>query len=232
MTDSILYNPFRSIKPSRPPPPSSVNVRPQPRPSSNNPPPPPPMTKEEKHQAALAIREKRDREKQAAAAQLQQQQQQQQRQGGTGGVGGPSTTTAAQLLKTQQPLPKLRPPVAPPSRSSSINSNNNNNNSKSTVSQPRQAGTLPILNPGHTQRQVTPPMIPASGGDVGINKLSQGFMSAKGIKRKSTAEEGGGVGPFKSHTVSISNPSTAATRQPLGDLDVTDQGQIKRFRAS
>jgi len=184
------------------------------------------MTKEEKHQAALAIREKRDREKQAAAAQLQQQQQQQ-RQGVTGGVGGTSTTTAAQLLKTQQqPLPKLRPPVAPPSRSNSIN---NNNNSKSTVSQPRQAGTLPILNPGHTQRQVTPPMIPASGG------VSQGFMSAKGIKRKSTTtteEEGGGVGPFKSHTVSISNPSTAATRQPLGELDVTDQGQIKRFRAS
>ncbi|GAA6061296.1 hypothetical protein JCM10212_004702 [Sporobolomyces blumeae] len=96
----------------------------------------------------------------------------------------------------------------------------------------RQAGTLPTLNVGNG-------IVQAQGHGVGQgltgDAAGTGFVSARGVKRAF------GEGPeppalnhaplARAHTVS--NPMQASTtRRPLEELDVGDQGEVKRFRAS
>ncbi|GAA5914761.1 uncharacterized protein JCM6883_001081 [Sporobolomyces salmoneus] len=167
-------------------------------------------------------RAKRDAKLRENAAAERQRQQQQQSAVGAGAGGGGTKTTAAQMLKNP-----LRPPVPPPARTASLNKPPTNVASNP----PRQAGTLPTLNVGTAIVQAQQ----NAGGATTTNESSTGtsqggFISAK---RKFTQEPPApGTGSLnRAQTISTSNPSSA-NRQPLGELDVTDSGQVKRFRAS
>ncbi|GAA5887466.1 hypothetical protein JCM16303_003424 [Sporobolomyces ruberrimus] len=173
---------------------------------------------------AVAKRDAKMREK-AEAAQLLLHQQQQQQQSTTTGA-----STAAQMLKNQP----LRPPVAPPSRTTSIN---HASSKPPPRQQPLQGGTLPTLNVGNgiVQAQQTS-SVPRGGGESTLSSVqtSPGFTTARGVKRQldeSGGNIGGGPAPQRAHTISTSNPSTM-NRKPLGEVEVTDQGHVKQYRAS
>ncbi|GAA6021072.1 hypothetical protein JCM11491_004405 [Sporobolomyces phaffii] len=209
---------------------------------------------EQNRLAAVARREAKQKAK--AAQQHQQQQQQQQHATSTGtSVAGAVQSSRVQPVESRcrsflfPELPptdrghraQLRPPVAPPSRTTSVShaatrAPQQQHQAPTPVPEPRQAGTLPTLHVGNgiVQAQHATSTTTGGGGsgDGSPPTFSQGFMSARGVKRR--ADEGGqvaGAAPVRSHTVSTSNPASA-NRQPLGELDVTDSGQVKRYRAS
>ncbi|GAA5829669.1 hypothetical protein JCM3766R1_001258 [Sporobolomyces carnicolor] len=216
---------------------------------------------EQNRLAAIARRDQKAKERAAQLEQQKQQESHENPRRVSGGetkschIPTTTTTTAAQLVRTNHQH-QLRPPVPPPARTTSVHpraappahpaASTTTSKPVNPNPGPRQAGILPPLHVGNSivqaeaqqqqqqQQQQYHQVAPAS-----VAVTSQGgFISAKGVKRKSeeTSQEGRGGGggggpPCRAQTISTSNPATAS-RQPLGELDVSDSGSVKRYRAS
>ncbi|KAI5474239.1 DNA repair and recombination protein RAD52 [Pseudohyphozyma bogoriensis] len=134
----------------------------------------------------------------------------------------PAKTTAASMLKQNPPKPALKPAVAPargavpPSAAAA-----SYNSSRPVARAPPavQAGQLPILNAVGARSGVSDAVASAGGGG------GPGFVSARGMKRGADTYD-----PTPPGAPPIPQGFTASGRDPLCELEVGQEGVIKRQR--